>query len=150
MTPWLKNQGIYYFKPRGGPYVSRKGIADYILCIKGRFIALEIKADEGKMSEYQKVEQANVKKAGGAYFIVKPETWLHTKEMLLRLNAFTSSKIYQACQDTECPECGRTLAKNEFEICSKCHVYFCKDCLLGYVNIQSLLRICINCAALGG
>lgn len=85
ITPWLKAQGIYYFKPRGGPYSTRPGIADYILCIRGRFIALEAKIDDEKRSKqsgFQLMDEENVQRAGGRYILVRPKTWEDVKTIL--------------------------------------------------------------------
>ena len=83
VTPWLKEKGIYYFKPRGGPYSTRMGIADYILCISGRLIALEIKSEKGKQTAHQLNEQRAINEAGGVYFLVKPSNWKDVQQKLL-------------------------------------------------------------------
>lgn len=82
ITPWLKSQGIYYFKPRGGPYSTRPGVADYILCINGQFIALEVKTDIGEQNDFQKMEEGSVLKAGGWYIVARPDSWERTKIIL--------------------------------------------------------------------
>ena len=82
ITPWLKSQGIYYFKPRGGPYSTRPGVADYILCINGQFIALEAKTDTGKQTAFQKEDEANVLSAGGRYILIRPGNWEFVKDDL--------------------------------------------------------------------
>jgi hypothetical protein len=85
ITPWLKKQGIYYFKPRGGVYSSRRGIPDYCLCIQGRFIGLEVKTDKGQLSALQEIECEAIDRAGGHWSIVRPRTWESIKQYLLRL-----------------------------------------------------------------
>lgn len=50
---------------------NEKGISDLICCYKGLFIAIEIKQGYDKQSEWQKVFEQNVNKAGGIYIIVK-------------------------------------------------------------------------------
>lgn len=82
ITPWLKEQGIYYFKPRGGPYSSRPGIADYILCIGGQFIALEAKKNSGKQTDLQKAEETKVHVAGAMYIVARPDNWTFTRKFL--------------------------------------------------------------------
>lgn len=85
ITPWLKEKGVYYFKPRGGPYSTRKGIPDYILCISGRFIGLEVKNCKNKLTDWQEQERANIRNAGGMHFIVRPQTWECVKNDILKL-----------------------------------------------------------------
>ncbi len=41
---FLKQHNIYYIKVWGGGY-QRSGIPDLIICLKGRFIAIELKTD---------------------------------------------------------------------------------------------------------
>lgn len=41
---FLKRHNIYYIKIWGGGY-QRSGIPDLIICLKGRFIAIELKTD---------------------------------------------------------------------------------------------------------
>lgn len=47
------------------------GNADIILCHEGRFIALEVKSPQGKQSDTQKIFEANLRQAGGYYFICR-------------------------------------------------------------------------------
>jgi hypothetical protein len=82
IVPWLKEHGIYYFKPPGGPYCSHKGIPDFILCVKGRFIGLEAKSDRGKMSEWQEKERKRVERAGGLFYLTFPKNWESVKRLL--------------------------------------------------------------------
>lgn len=41
---FLKEQNIYYIKIWGGGY-QRSGIPDLIICLKGKFIAIELKTE---------------------------------------------------------------------------------------------------------
>jgi hypothetical protein len=54
VSTWFANQikkqygkRAIYIKPPQGMYTSRKGISDFILCIDGCFIAVEMKAEAG-------------------------------------------------------------------------------------------------------
>ena len=44
VVEFLKQHNIYYIKVWGGGY-QRSGIPDLIICLKGRFIAIELKTD---------------------------------------------------------------------------------------------------------
>ena len=72
---WLTDQRIYHFKKPQGKFVTRKGIADYILCVKGKFIALELKSSTGRLSKAQKNERVMVMHAEGTYIEANPENW---------------------------------------------------------------------------
>lgn len=68
----IQSQGQYH--PTRGRWIKskvRKGIGDIIACIDGQFWMIEIKVGKDKQSEYQKSVEADVKKAGGKYIIVK-------------------------------------------------------------------------------
>jgi hypothetical protein len=95
VTPWIRANKIYFFKPRGGPYSSRPGVPDYILCINGRFIGLEAKTDKGRLTQHQQMEREAIKQAGGAHFVVRPENWGDVKTELLELMGDTSYSSYR-------------------------------------------------------
>lgn len=81
---FLDETGIYYFKKPQGRFVSRKGIADYILVIKGRHIAMELKTDTGSLTPAQVKERTLVCAIGeGVYFVARPETWADIKKSLV-------------------------------------------------------------------
>ena len=46
------------------------GIPDIICCIKGRFVGIEVKQEDGIQSDAQKVTCKNIREAGGEYWIV--------------------------------------------------------------------------------
>lgn len=49
--------------------IHRIGIPDIICCYKGRFIAIELKDDEGIQSELQKKWQRDIEAAKGIYIL---------------------------------------------------------------------------------
>lgn len=55
--------------------VQRSGVPDLIVCYKGYFLGLEIKAKNGRASELQKWNIDGIKKAGGVGMIVYPADW---------------------------------------------------------------------------
>lgn len=50
---------------------TRKGVADIICCIKGRYVAVEVKYGKDRQSEHQKIYQQAVVNASGYYVIAK-------------------------------------------------------------------------------
>lgn len=56
-----------------------KGIPDIVACMCGLFVGIELKAPgKGKtgQSEFQKIHERNIKKAGGFYVVVESmEDW---------------------------------------------------------------------------
>lgn len=68
----IQSQGQYH--PTRGRWIKskvRRGIGDIIACIDGQFWMIEIKTGKDKQSDYQKSVEADVRKAGGKYIIVR-------------------------------------------------------------------------------
>lgn len=55
-------------KIAGGAY-QRPGISDFLVCLEGRFIAIEVKKPGLKMTEKQELFQHEVRAAGGIAFV---------------------------------------------------------------------------------
>lgn len=53
------------------PGTSTKGTADISSTIKGRSVKIEVKVGKDRQSEYQKLYQADVERAGGVYYIAR-------------------------------------------------------------------------------
>ncbi len=68
----LKSKGAYLVKQFGCGF-TKTGIPDLLVCYKGRFIAVELKADNGKASPLQLYNLEEVKKAGGYSFLLYPK-----------------------------------------------------------------------------
>ena len=54
----------FFWKEHGGPY-STAGIPDIICCYKGRFLGLEVKLPNGKLTELQSRAIQKIIQAGG-------------------------------------------------------------------------------------
>ena len=85
VTKILKEFGAYYFYPVMGGY-GRSGIPDIISCYKGRFIAIECKAGNNKVTALQEAELKKIEDARGYVLVVNEENiesvrnTLHTME----------------------------------------------------------------------
>ena len=62
--------GCWHFMPFMGGYGVR-GIPDIIGCYKGRFFAIEVKSEEGKVSPWQARVLALIAKAGGIALVAR-------------------------------------------------------------------------------
>lgn len=72
--------------------VSQKsicGTADFVVCISGRFIWLELKAEDGTTSRIQEVKIRGVAKAGGMGVVGRPSNW---KDLLILLTDLAKEK----------------------------------------------------------
>lgn len=74
----------YYFKYWAGPY-SKSGIPDIIACVNGRFVAIEVKAENGHPSELQKRNIRLIQESNGYAYIVYPKDFEGLKKELIRL-----------------------------------------------------------------
>ena len=81
---WLKEHGAWYVKTWSNG-VQRSGIPDLLICWKGRFIALELKAENGRASELQKHEVMKIKESGGIALFVYPSQFEWLKNFLMNL-----------------------------------------------------------------
>lgn len=63
----LKKTGDLWYLNVYGNAIQRSGIADRLICYKGKFIAIELKREDGKgkESDNQKIERELIRRAGG-------------------------------------------------------------------------------------
>jgi len=55
--------------------VAKRGDPDRIICLKGDFLALELKIEGGRTETLQLLKLLEIRKAGGKAFLVYPYTW---------------------------------------------------------------------------
>ena len=60
----------FFWKEHGGMY-GTAGIPDIICCIKGRFVAFEVKTDTGKTTALQESAIRKINEAGGTAAVVR-------------------------------------------------------------------------------
>lgn len=86
---YLNSIGAWHIKVWGNAF-QRSGVPDIIGCIKGKFFALEIKAEKGRPSELQLYEIRKIKESGGYARVLYPkefesfkkefEEWMTSKD----------------------------------------------------------------------
>lgn len=64
---YLKGRGIYYLNLYGDG-MSGKGKPDLIVCLKGRFVAFELKVGENDLQDDQKIHRIRIRRSGGLHF----------------------------------------------------------------------------------
>lgn len=69
---FIKTKNVYQFKVVKS---SRAGTCDRILCVNGKFVAIELKKEDGVMSELQKHHAREIKENKGHHFVLKPSNW---------------------------------------------------------------------------
>jgi Holliday junction resolvase len=63
-------KGCFAWKEHGGQF-GVAGIPDIIACIGGRFVAFEVKTDNGKATALQEITIRKIRKAGGIAEVVR-------------------------------------------------------------------------------
>lgn len=64
---YLKSEGIYHINIHGGGW-GAKGAPDIIACINGKFVAFELKVEDGVIAPSQRIHEKNIRKSGGYHF----------------------------------------------------------------------------------
>lgn len=83
ITRLLKTKpGCFFWKEHGGMY-GTAGIPDIICCIGGRFVALEVKTETGRLSKLQAVTIDRIRECGGRAYVVRSAE--EVKEILKNL-----------------------------------------------------------------
>lgn len=73
---WVKDELLkiwpdtYIFKAQAGQYTSRKGIPDWIACIEGLFVAIEVKTAAGTLTKLQSYEITKIAGAKGLAYVI--------------------------------------------------------------------------------
>ncbi len=78
---YLKSKNIYYFKYFGNAY-STPGILDLTLCVNGRFVAVELKSEKGKVSVLQEYNIKEIKRCGGIAIVLRPSEFEEFKVLI--------------------------------------------------------------------
>ena len=65
----LAELGAYYAMPVTGGY-GNSGVPDFLVCLRGRFYAIECKANGGKTTALQEKHLADIRGAGSVSLII--------------------------------------------------------------------------------
>lgn len=90
ITKLLTDRGAWVLKTWSNG-VQRAGVPDLIVCYKGYFLGLEIKARGGKISELQTWNIEGIRKAGGISRVLYPDD---LNDFIDFLNTLSDSIIY--------------------------------------------------------
>ena len=71
----------YYAMPIGTGY-GQSGVPDFLICHKGRFIAVEAKAGKGKTTLLQEAHLERIRTAGGITMIINETNLQQLREQL--------------------------------------------------------------------
>ena len=80
---YLKSKKIYHINQFGNGW-SAKGAPDLTACIKGRFVAFELKVGYNDLQEDQKIHRLRIERSGGLHFAPYTlEEFIEVVEVLL-------------------------------------------------------------------
>lgn len=65
---YLTEIGAWYIKYHGTK-MTRSGVPDLLVCYKGRFVGIEVKAPNEQPTELQKYHIRKIREAGGIAFV---------------------------------------------------------------------------------
>lgn len=81
---YLTEYGIWHVKYFANGF-TKSGIPDILACCNGHFLAIEVKAENGKPSELQLYHIEKIKQSGGHAVIVKPSQFEDLKKLIEEL-----------------------------------------------------------------
>lgn len=81
---YLTEYGIWHVKYFANGF-TKSGIPDILACCNGHFLAIEVKAENGKPSELQLYHIDKIKQAGGYAVVVKPSQFEELKQLIEEL-----------------------------------------------------------------
>lgn len=76
---FIESVGGWWVKFHGNAF-TRDGVPDLLCCINGKFLAIEVKRDDGEPSKIQLHEIEEIKKAGGFAGVYYPKDFDRLKE----------------------------------------------------------------------
>lgn len=82
---FLKDQGCFIIKYWGGGQFTKSGIPDILICCKGYFIGVEVKASKGIPSPVQIENMKRIREAGGYGILLYPKDWDYFKHFIEHL-----------------------------------------------------------------
>lgn len=77
----LETSGAYFAMPIGSGY-GNSGVPDFLICSKGRFIAVEAKAGTNKPTALQEKHLSEIRRCGGEALVINETNLNDLKELL--------------------------------------------------------------------
>lgn len=77
----LKEHKVYYVMPVTGGY-GNSGAPDFLICLKGKFVGLECKAGNNRMTKLQEANSEHILDSGGLFFLINEQTLPQFEELI--------------------------------------------------------------------
>lgn len=85
LKDYLKSKDCYVLKYWAGGGYTKKGVPDLLVCCNGYFLALEVKAEDGKPSAIQEYTINKIIHAGGISMVIYPHQFDTLKALIENL-----------------------------------------------------------------
>lgn len=89
---FLEQQGAWFVKYWAGSQFTKSGVPDILACVNGYFVAIEVKAQNGRPSELQLYNIRKINEAGGFAFVLYPSGLDDFKEFVIGLKHDTFNR----------------------------------------------------------
>lgn len=83
---FLESEGCWFIKYWAGSQFTKAGIPDILACVNGYFVAIEVKAQNGRPSELQLYNIQKIRDAGGFAMVLYPSAFDRFKIFIQDLN----------------------------------------------------------------
>ena len=90
----LAELGAYYAMPVTGGY-GNSGVPDFLVCLRGRFYAIECKANGGKTTALQDKHLADIRGAGGVSLIIHEANVENLRKELQHVYEYKDSPFFE-------------------------------------------------------
>lgn len=89
---FLESEGCWQIKYWAGSQFTKAGVPDILACVNGYFVAVEVKAQNGKPSELQLYTIDKIRQAGGFAMVLYPSAFERFKDFICDLKHEKFSK----------------------------------------------------------
>lgn len=96
LKKFLEDEGCWFVKFFANAY-TKSGIPDILCCCNSYFVAIEVKAQNGKPSELQKRNIQKINELGGYGVILYPNQFDDLREMIQHLKHFDIIEARMVC-----------------------------------------------------
>ena len=93
---YLDSIGAWYLKTISNGY-QRAGVPDLLICYKGKFIGIELKATRGRVSMLQEHEIRKIQAAGGYASVLRPNDFDSFKKFMEEIG--NEESTHSVCAD---------------------------------------------------
>ncbi len=82
---YLEKSGAWFVKYWAGSPFTKVGIPDLVCCINGYFVAIELKSENGHVSEIQKYQINRIRESNGIAIVLYPNQFEMFKKFVKTL-----------------------------------------------------------------